>query len=526
MLLSPAGALRVMLVLCGALGLQQIRHRSPVFERGTSTAIIPYNKDVLPQTCAAARLHGDSCLEKTQKSQPQGWRVARGGCSFAAHSSSSSATGDELSDGSSRRRHARNSASNRAGRINSRSSLESPQQSPPLEVLHQNEHFAVVSKPPGMHCHRPEFGSRDPDFVMQKARDQLGRRVFLPHRLDRATSGCLLVGFSSQAAKVLHQTLAQPDSSKTYVAIVRGSGGAFVGKGWFTVDRPIKDEKNILREASTRFHFVRGGNDPDPRCCLVLAQPSTGRFHQIRRHLNGLSHPIVGDSVHGDCRFNREVAGHRNSAPAGRLMLHCVRLSLPTLPDVGSQALKSATGNILSRETAPDKDTMTNDYCESERKSERGHNARAGQERGERRSRKREDGHGSTRGVDGREARASGSVSEGVQAPVETEKAASNTGDPYPEPHSEFDSTRTPPASAPRQEISTEPFVSTLAEISAAISPSVGKKKSSTRGCRPRGIDGEAQEELVGEGFHVYAEPPDDMMAFLRGMSWWEEGLF
>ncbi|CAN0342543.1 unnamed protein product, partial [Ectocarpus sp. 13 AM-2016] len=326
--------------------------------------------------------------------------------------------------------------------------------------------------------------------------------------------------------QVLHRTLAQPDSRKTYVAIVRGTGDTFVGKGWFTVDRPIKDEKKILREASTRFLFVRGGNDPDPRCCLVLAQPSTGRFHQIRRHLNGLSHPIVGDSVHGDCRFNREVAGHRNSAPAGRLMLHCLRLSLPTLPDVGSQALKSATGSMWSPETAPDNETMTNDYCRSERKSKRGHNALAWQERGERRSRKREDGHGNTRGVDGSQAWASGSVSEEVQAPVETKKAASNTGGPHPKPRSEFDSTRTPPASAPRQEISTEPFVPTLAEIGAAISPSVGEKESSKRGCRPRDIDGEAQEELVGEAFHVYAEPPDDMMAFLRGMSWWEKDLF
>lgn len=43
------------------------------------------------------------------------------------------------------------------------------------------------------------------------------------------------------------------------------------------VDRAIKDDKKILREASTRFLFVKGGDDPDPRCCLVLAQPSTGR---------------------------------------------------------------------------------------------------------------------------------------------------------------------------------------------------------------------------------------------------------
>lgn len=206
-------------------------------------------------------------------------------------------------------------------------------------------------------------------------------------------------------------------------------------------------------------------------------------------------------------------------------MLHCLRLSLPTLPDVGSQAWKSATGGILSPETAPDKDTMKNDYCESKRKPERGHNARAGQESDERSSRKGEDDHGNTRGVDGREIVAFGSVSEEVQAPVETEKAASTADDPCPKLRSEFDSIRTPPVSAPCQEVSTKPFVPTLGEISADISPSVVKNESSRRGCRPLGVDGEAQEELVGEDFHVYAEPPDDMMAFLRGMSWWEEGL-
>lgn len=77
--------------------------------------------------------------------------------------------------------------------------------------------------------------------------------------------------------QVLHRALADSASRKTYVAIVRGSGEAYVGNGWFTIDRPIKDDKKVLREASTRFLFVRGGTAPDPRCCLVLAQPSTGR---------------------------------------------------------------------------------------------------------------------------------------------------------------------------------------------------------------------------------------------------------
>lgn len=138
MLLSPTGALRVMLMLCGALGLQQMRHRLPVFERVTSTSI--------PSKHGLTNLHRDSCWEKTQHPQPHGWCVARGGFSLAVQTSSSTATEDDLSDGSSRRRQGRISEKNRAGRSDgnssSSSSLEPPQQSPPLEVLHQNEHFA------------------------------------------------------------------------------------------------------------------------------------------------------------------------------------------------------------------------------------------------------------------------------------------------------------------------------------------------------------------------------------------------
>lgn len=87
-----------------------------------------------------------------------------------------------------------------------------------------------------------------------------------------------MIGYNGMInEQVLHQALAHPASTKTYVAVVRGSGSTHVGKGWFTVSRPVKDDKKVLREASTRFLFVRGGVAPDPRCCLVLAQPSTGR---------------------------------------------------------------------------------------------------------------------------------------------------------------------------------------------------------------------------------------------------------
>ncbi|CAM9501822.1 unnamed protein product, partial [Discosporangium mesarthrocarpum] len=207
---------------------------------------------------------------------------------------------------------------------------ESVSPSPALDVLYQDQDGAVLSKPPMMHVHRPEFGSKDKEFVLQKAREQLGKRVNFPHRLDRGTSGCLMLSFTPEGTMVLQRALGSPRARKLYVALVRGSGSRLVDRGWFEVDRPIKDEKNIEREASTRFLFIAGSSNP--RCCLVLAQPQTGRFHQIRRHLNGLSHPVVGDCKHGDTRFNREFC-REYGAPRGRLFLHCMSIALPPTGD-------------------------------------------------------------------------------------------------------------------------------------------------------------------------------------------------
>eukprot|EP00903_Cladosiphon_okamuranus_P008156 g7855.t1 len=358
--------------------------------------------------------------------------------------------------------------------------------SPPLEVLFRNREFAAVCKPPLMHVHRPEFGSKDKEFVMQKARNQLGHRIYLPHRLDRGTSGCLLLGFSPEAGKVLHRALADSSSTKTYVAIVRGSGKAFVGKGWFTVDRPIKDDKKVLRGASTRFLFVRGGNAPDPRCCLVLAQPSSGRFHQIRRHLNGISHPVVGDSVHGSNRFNRELVAHpTNPAPAGRLLLHCLRLELPTLPGAESTAWRTR---------APAAD---NQRLEGNRR--RGGSEKARPVRGDSQEALRRGGSGGDCFSDSDGGWAPPSASEeeplgdeGVWSGV---TAVSSLPAPYPP-----------------------------SPVAAFSVPQMGSIVGTGK-ATAQADAGDAPDDTGVDGFEVYAEPPDDMLAFLRGMSWWEEGM-
>ncbi len=214
------------------------------------------------------------------------------------------------------------------------------------------------------------------------------RKINLVHRLDRGASGALLFAFAddykdSNDADVglidvennqndgstwtgnqedqphfeikkkirkkgptacLQAEMAKETTIKTYVAIVRGEGilrgEDFKQKGWFEVNRPIKDETGRLNDAITLFRFVAGQAEPQgdnvsdddkilqPRLCIVLARPQNGRWHQIRRHLNGLSHPILGDTSHGSSKTNREWKEKRN-LPGERICLHLAKLQMP-----------------------------------------------------------------------------------------------------------------------------------------------------------------------------------------------------
>lgn len=179
----------------------------------------------------------------------------------------------------------------------------------------------VVAKPSGVVVHRSEMG-REAEPLLQQVRDVLGQWVHPVHRLDRGTSGCVLFALSREALPGLVEALRAGE--KTYLALVRGHVRSAEP---VTVDRPMKGTRGNLQEARTHLVPVAGG--PEPRASLVLARPETGRFHQIRRHLRDLSHPILGDSTHGDTRVNR---AWREEHGLHRLALHCAALDLP-LPE-------------------------------------------------------------------------------------------------------------------------------------------------------------------------------------------------
>ncbi len=198
---------------------------------------------------------------------------------------------------------------------------------PSLNVLYQDESIAVVDKPAGLMVHDSKLAGGETEFLADRLRDQLQRPIFLIHRLDRATSGCLLVGFDREVASILGRSFMSRDVEKDYLAICRGWPEPEIHLDYALDGGPGKPEK---RAAVTRFVRLATGELALPsggfetsRYALLRCRPETGRFRQIRRHLKHLSHHLIGDSSHGDGRHNRNF----RMQGVHRMLLHAVRLS-------------------------------------------------------------------------------------------------------------------------------------------------------------------------------------------------------
>jgi tRNA pseudouridine65 synthase len=186
--------------------------------------------------------------------------------------------------------------------------------SAPIPILHLDEHVVVVDKPAGLLVHRT---GRDPteEALLQRVRDQIGRPIFLAQRLDRDTSGVLACALSPQVVPNLQVVLTAPEARKEYLALVHGACPEA-----FTCDQPLVDDKGVARAACTSF--ARLADVPALDASLVLARLHTGRYQQIRRHLAGRGHAVLGDPFHGEAQANGRAA----RAGLRRLFLHAWRL--------------------------------------------------------------------------------------------------------------------------------------------------------------------------------------------------------
>lgn len=187
-----------------------------------------------------------------------------------------------------------------------------------IAIIHLDRHLVAVSKPAGELVH-PGWARGEPT-TMSRLRDALGGWVYPVHRLDRPTSGVVVMGRDPEMAAALATAWREGQVEKRYLALVRGVFPAAVD-----VDHPVpKGERGDPRVPAVTS-FRRLAVSERDRCSLVEAIPETGRLHQIRRHLKHLSHPIVGDVRYGDGRVNRHF---RASWSLTRLCLHAAQLVL------------------------------------------------------------------------------------------------------------------------------------------------------------------------------------------------------
>ena len=217
-----------------------------------------------------------------------------------------------------------------------KSSLEPPQEKryDPLDILYQDDRYVVINKPPGLLVHRTNIDSRESRFAVQLLRDQLLRRVFPVHRIDKPTSGALLFALDEEALIRAQSAFADNRISKKYLAIVRGhppESGIINRPLRKLLDSNRKSKSENSQASETHYRTLKSselnyptGRYPTTRYSLVALSPRTGRRHQLRRHLSGINHPIIGDTSHGDSRQNisfRERNGFL------RLFLHASELS-------------------------------------------------------------------------------------------------------------------------------------------------------------------------------------------------------
>lgn len=203
----------------------------------------------------------------------------------------------------------------------------------PLTILHDDADLVVVNKPPGMVVH-PAAGHESGTLVNALLHHVAGlsgiggeQRPGIVHRLDRGTSGAMVVAKHDAAHAELSRQFADREVEKEYVALVWG----LLNTGR-RIDAPLGRDPSNRQKMSTRARRARTavtrvtGTERFRGLTLATIAIATGRQHQIRVHLNSIGHPVVGDAVYGGLRRHL-AADHRILATLERPFLHAYRLA-------------------------------------------------------------------------------------------------------------------------------------------------------------------------------------------------------
>ncbi len=193
-------------------------------------------------------------------------------------------------------------------------------------IVFQDEHWIVINKPDGLAVHAGtgvKFGVID---LVQQLFDD--KSISLVHRLDRETSGCLVLAKNRLVAVHFQQALRDGKVSKRYRAILTGEvTDGFTERAPLVKNQPQAGDRMVVvdhklgKPALSRFEPVQ----PGKQCSLVNVEIETGRTHQIRVHAAHRQHPVLGDPRYGDKHLNKLLSGSGEK----RMYLHAAEIAFP-----------------------------------------------------------------------------------------------------------------------------------------------------------------------------------------------------
>jgi 23S rRNA pseudouridine955/2504/2580 synthase len=214
-------------------------------------------------------------------------------------------------------------------------------------IIHEDKDLLVLNKPSGIAVHG---GSGISSGVIEGLRGLFPNAPFLElvHRLDRETSGCLLIAKKPAMLRQLHEQLRNHELGKIYLALVKGKWNPLVTQ----INAPL--QRNILhsgermvkveaegKEALSHFHLRQHFKNAS----FMEIKLATGRTHQIRVHSHFAGHPLAGDDKYGDYEFNKQIKG----LGLNRLFLHAWRIKLPQYEKPFQAPLDDSLKKVLER---------------------------------------------------------------------------------------------------------------------------------------------------------------------------------
>ncbi len=220
----------------------------------------------------------------------------------------------------------------------------------PLDIVYEDEHLAVINKPAGMVVH-PGAGVQSgtlanaiayhfaESFKEQNRDDPDSMRIGIVHRLDKDTSGLIVVAKTDEMHEALSEQFRERQVYKSYVALVHGATEQNMGK----IDAPIgRNKHNRLRMKVATYGRTALSEwrvrQRFEKFTLLDVEIKTGRTHQIRVHMGYINHPVVGDEIYNEGRDNTiaDITVRNAIATMRRFFLHAEKLSF-THPKTGER---------------------------------------------------------------------------------------------------------------------------------------------------------------------------------------------